>query len=301
MNEITNDNQTAKYKYKSYTMILPLYNEESRVRRVVKYYKPFARLIAIDNFSTDRTVEILKELDVEVVQYKNPGTTQTPECLKFMTSLVDTDYILFLACSEFMPSVLLHLFEEVAASQKYDIVSSVRDSYTCGELIPLWGGRSRYLEARVERFFKKDAVDLDQVVIHGNFVPFNKNRVLNLPRDERYLMAHLRDVDTVSLLKKIIEYANVEARHRAANGNPLSLSKLVLLLMKEVVRFFLLPVSVWGSLALREVWARMIMHSVTYWVGKELTHEKLTLDYSHKANADLWERLVDAQQKHLGK
>lgn len=287
--------------HKSYTMVLPVYNEESRVKRIVEYYKPFAKLIVVDNYSTDRTVDILNDLDVQVVRYKNPGTVQTPECFKFFCSLVETDYVLLLSSSEFIPAPLLELFEEIAANQSYDLVSSVRDSYTCGELIPLWGGRSRHLEARVERFFKKDAVDLDQVVIHGNFVPFNKNRVLNLPRDERYLMAHLRDVDTVSLLKKSIEYANVEASHRAANGNPVTLSKLVLLLMKEVVRFFHLPVSVWGRLALREVWARTIMHSVTYWVGKELIHEKLTLDYSHKANADLWERLVDAQQKRFGK
>ncbi len=287
-------NTASGTPFKFYTMILLVYNEEARVKRVIEYFRPYARLIVIDNFSTDRTPAIVNELGVELLQYKNPGTTQTPECLKYYFSLVDTDYILFLSCSEFMPVPLLELFEEVASKQTYDVVSCIRDSYTCGELIPLWGGRVRWIEARVERFLKKQSVDLDKVAIHTQFSPCNEVRTLRLPRDRRHNIIHLRDADAKSLIRKSVDYAFVEAQQRAQKGNPVTGFKLILLYGKEILRFFHLPVSKWNRIALREIWARMIMHSITYWIGWELRTGK-TIEYSHKQNDDLWHRLVAEQ------
>src|SRR5574341_1011965 len=160
-----------QYLYKSYTMILLVYNEEARVQRIIEYYRPFAKLIVVDNFSTDGTAAIIRNLGLEFVQYKNPGTSQTPECLKYYLSLVETDYVLFLSCSEFIPAALLRLFDEVATKKSHDIVSCVRDSYTCGELIPLWGGRFKWLDVRVERFINKHGIDPDKLVIHGKLEP----------------------------------------------------------------------------------------------------------------------------------
>lgn len=284
----------SQFKFNSYTMILPVYNEEARIRRVVEYYRPFARMIAVDNFSTDRTVEILKELNIETVQYKNPGTAQTPECIKFMTSLADTDYVLFLACSEFMPVTLMNLFEDTVKSGKYDVVSCVRNSYTSGELIPLWGGGLINLDARVERFINKKRVDLDKVVIHGGVVPFDKTRVLTLPNDDRYNIVHLRDFDAFTLMKKITDYAAVEATQRYNNGSTIGGLKLIVLLFKEVLRPLRLSPSKWNRIAMREIWARMVMQSVIYWIGWELRSNG-TLDTSREKSEQLWNKLVNDQ------
>ncbi len=284
------------YRHQLYTMILPVFNEEARVERVVEYYRRFARLIAVDNYSTDNTLSLLKDQDVETVQFKNPGTTQTPECLQYFNSLAKTDYVLYLACSEFIPATLLDLFEETAASHRYDVVSCVRDSYTCGELIPLWGGSIKGLDARIERYFNKHALDLDKVVIHGHFLPRDSNRILYLPRDQRYIITHLRDTDAKSLIIKSTDYAFVEAHHRSRKGKQVTCFKLTLLFLKEVIRFFQLPFSKWNKIALREIWARMIMHSVTYWVGWELRTGK-NIEYSHERNEELWRKLVAEQSE----
>jgi hypothetical protein len=42
----------------------------------------------------------------------------------------------------------------------------------------------------------------------------------------------------------------------------------------------------------------MIMHSITYWVGWELRSGK-TIEYSHRQNEELWQRLV-AEQNDQG-
>ncbi len=288
-------NPSRSYRFQSYTMILMVYNEEARVKRVIEYYRPFARLIVVDNFSTDSTLDIIKDLGAEFVQYKNPGTTETPECMKYFSSLTDTDYILFLSCSEFIPAALLELFEEVAAQKTYDIVSCVRDSYTCGEFIPLWGGRFRWTDARAERFVNKHGVDPDKVAIHAQFTRFNEVRTLRLPRDKQYTIIHLRDSDAKSLIHKVTDYASVEAQHRSQKGIPITGLKLILLYIKEILRFFHLPVSKWNRIALREIWVRMVMHSITYWVGWELRTGK-NIEYSHKQNEALWHKLV-AEQK----
>jgi len=288
-----------QYRFKSYTMLLTVYNEEARVKRVVDYYRPFAKLIVVDNYSEDRTPAVVKDLGVELVQYKNPGTAQTPECIKYFFSLVDTDYILFLSCSEFMPEPLLELFEEIASQKSYDVVSCVRDSYTCGELIPLWGGRFKWMEARVDRFLNRHGIDPDKIVIHRKNTPLNKERVLSLPRDKRYTIIHLRDADAASLMKKYIDYASVEASHRKQQGRPITGFKLLLLFIKEVLRFFHLPISKWNRIAFREVWARMVMHSVTHWVGWELSNQR-TLEYSHQQNEQLWRKLISEQNHYSG-
>jgi glycosyltransferase involved in cell wall biosynthesis len=298
MEQITTQNngnaRANGHKYESYTMILTVYNEEARVKRVVEYYRPFAKMIVVDNFSTDKTATIVKNLGVELVQYKNPGTAQTPECIKYFFSLVDTDYILFLSCSEFMPAPLLQLFEEVASQKSYDVVSCVRDSYTCGELIPLWGGRFKWIDARVDRFINKNGIDPDKIVIHGKNKPLNKERVLHLPRDKKYVIIHLRDADATSLIRKSLDYAAVEAEHRAKRGTPVTGFKLLYLLGREVVRFLHLPLTTWNRIALREIWARMIMHSITYWVGWEVKNQR-TIKYSHQQNEQLWQKLIADQ------
>ena len=276
-------------------MILPVYNEESRIRRVIEYYKPFARLLVIDNSSTDKTRQIVQELGVELIQYKNPGTIQTPEWFRHVTTLFDSDYFLLLSCSEFIPAPLLHIFNETAVERRYDVVSCVRDSYTCGELIPLWGGRFKHIEARIERFFNKKGIDYDSIVIHGEFSPTLKNRLLQLPRAEKNVIAHLRDFDAPSLIKKVTDYAVVEARHRAKLGKSINCISLLFLFLKEIIRFIQLPISNWSRISLREVWARMVMHSVTYWVGWEL-REGRTIEFSQRKSDELWQKLV-ARQK----
>jgi len=277
-------------------MILPVFNEEARVKRIIEYYRSFALLIVVDNFSTDNTIAVIEKLGVKVVRYKNPGTTQTPECMRYFTTLIGTDYVLLLACSEFLSSPLLKRFDEVARTGSHDVVSCVRDSYTCGELIPLWGKPFRKVEIRTERFMNLRALDMDSVVIHGSFQPVDQSRMLTLPDEPQYRIVHLRDSDAASLIRKSVDYASVEARQRHERNRPISAARLFLFFIQEAFRFLLLPLSRWSMIALREVWARMVMHSMIYWIGWELRADR-SIDYSCRKSEALWEDLVSEYQE----
>lgn len=245
-----------------YTMVLPTYNEESRVERVLDYYSFFGDVVVIDNFSSDKTGEICKRKKVGFFQIANSGTIQTKEWMEIICSIVKSDYVVLLSCSEFHPRKLMELYGDVARDCSYDLVSVVRDSYTSGKLIQLWGGRFSFSEARIERFFNIRNLDFDKIRIHGHFMAINKLSELHLDREDGYVVSHLRDVDVIELIKKSNEYASVEAAHRIERGKAITFSRLIALVFKECLRFIHLPLNQWSMMAFREVWVRIVMHSI---------------------------------------
>lgn len=278
-------------KYNSFTMILPVYNEAARIKRVINYYKNFAPLIVVDNYSDDGTTEILKQLSVSYVLHKNPGTQETPEDYRYFNNLSPSEYFLLLSCSEFIPGTLLEVFDEVAKKNAYDMATCVVDAYTSGELIPLWGGSYGVFDRRISRFFKKGSIAFDKVVIHGKTEVINGAKVLNLPREKSYTIIHLRDSDAFSLIKKHLEYANVEAHQMVNRRQKYPFFRLMFLFIKEIFRFLQCPPAKWKRIAVREIWARMVMHTITYWIVWELK-SKNTISESRAGNENLWQKLI---------
>lgn len=278
-------------RFTSFTMVLPTYNEAARVRRVVDYYRPFAPILVVDNESKDETPEIVRALGLRMVRFANGGTIQTPEWFRHVASLLDTDYFLLLACSEFLPASLIERLDEIARSRSADVVSCVRRIYTCGEMMPEVWGR----EPRAERFFNRSGLDFDDIVIHGRYRSLDPGRDLHLPPEEPYAISHLRDSDAVSLMKKHTEYGAVEARHRIEAGKPPGFRWLLSQIWGEIRRYRRVRLFRRGRLAVREVWARIVMHSIIYWVGWEL-REGRTLEWSRRRSDELWDRLTRSER-----
>lgn len=285
--------QAHATRYTSFTMVLPVYNEEARVARVIEYYRPFAPLLVVDNFSSDRTVQLVREAGVEVVQYANGGTSQTPEWVRHVGSLVPTDYVVFLSASEFIPSALLAVYDEVARTGSADVVSCANREVTAGETFPKF-----WSDSGIQRLVNKRALDYDAIVIHGAFKPLQAGRTLVLPREERYTIVHLRDADAASLMKKHTDYAVVEAKDRVRRGRRVDLLFLFRSVFKELRRFLAAPLSR-SRITLRETWARSVMHSVTYWVAWELRTDK-GLAHSRRESGRLWEQLVAKERDAAG-
>lgn len=275
-------------RYTSFTMVLPVFNEEARVARVLEYYRPFGQVLVVDNFSTDGTVALARAAGVEVVQHANGGTSQTPEWVRHVTSLVGTDYVLFLSASEFIPAALLAVFDEVARTGSADVVTCASSEYTAGREFPRF-----WTAAGVQRFVNRRALDYDSIVIHGAFKPLREGRALELPREERLTIVHLRDADAASLMRKHTDYAVIEARDRVRRGRRVDALFLFRSVYKEVRRFLAAPFSR-DRITLRESWARAVMHSITYWVAWELRTGK-GMEHSRRESGRLWERLVAAQ------
>lgn len=275
-------------RFSSFVLVLPVHNEEARIERVVSYYRQFAPMVVVDNFSTDRSAEIARSLGVEVVHHRNAGTCQTPEWFRHVASLFVKHHFALLSCSEFIPARLLEAFDDVARADSAGVVSCRRRSYTCGRLIPrLWD------ETDVERFFDKRELDYDAIVIHGSFTPLRLERVLRVPAGPETIIEHLRDFDATSLMTKATEYAVVEARDRIRKTRPLGIWWLATQWLTEIYRFIRIPPRHWSRLALREIWARMVMHSIIFWIGWEIGSGE-TIQHSRARSDALWKSLVDS-------
>jgi len=278
-------------RFTSFTMVLPVYDEAARVRRAIAYYGSYAPILVVDNCSRDGSGDIARGLGAEVVRHPNAGTIQTPEWFRHVAGLVGTDHFVLLSCSEFLPGALLQRYDEVARARSADVVSCARVSLTAGEELPAVHG-----ESRVERFFAKDGLDYGRIAIHRPFRPLRAERLLQLPWDARYRVVHLRDADAPSLMRKHTEYAAVEAAHLLRDGVAVGLRWLLRALLGEARRYLRVVARGGTRIARREVWARAVMHTITWWVAWEL-REGRTLAWSQERSDRVWSDLSAAQER----
>ncbi|BDG09651.1 glycosyltransferase family protein [Anaeromyxobacter paludicola] len=273
-------------RYRSFTVVLPVHEEAARLERVLRYYQRFAPVVVVDDESTDGSAELARGCGARVIRLRNAGTTQTPEWFRQVAGLLETEHFAVPSCSELLPARLLARYDEVARTGGADVVSTVRRVYTSGRLLTLWGDAPR-----VERFFDRRGLDYDAIEIHAPFRPRDPARLLALPPEPGYVITHLRDVDAVSLTRKHVAYAAVEARHRAERGRPLQLGGLLKLSAIELIQLARQGPRGWSGLALRETWARLVMHALVAWAGWEL-RTGAGLEDSRRRNADLWDELT---------
>ncbi len=279
-------------KINGITFLLPTYNEESRINRVLEYYTKFSKVLIIDNYSTDNTCDIASSYDTEIFLFKNSGTIQTKEWFLFATELCKTDYFVLLSTSEFIPEPLIYKFETIAISKEFDMVSNVVDTYTCGEKIPLYGGRWGFLNRKIQRFFNKHEINYNEIKIHAPFVINNPNKVLYLGSSSKYIISHIRDSDVYSLTMKHLAYAKVESDTILLSGNNFGLCRFLKLILKEFIRLLQVPLTSWNFVTFREIWARIVMHSFIYYFFLEKKYNK-DISYSRKMSDKLWINLSD--------
>jgi len=281
----------SNVKYLSFTIIVPVYNEEKRIKRIVDYYSTIAPMIVVDNFSTDDTEKILRESGVSFIKLKNDGTTQTPEWTRNVSAMINTDYVLFGSASTFYPRKLMEKFDEVARSGEYGMVDNVIESYTCGEYIPIWRGLVTLSDRRHQIFFNRHEIDYDSIFIHRPYKIKDMGRVLTLPNSSEYNIIHLRDSDAYSLLTKCLSYSFVEANQIIAAGNDFSVFSLFVWSFKEMLRLVRLPFKQWHGVTFREIWARIFLHTMIFWMVWELKSNN-TLEKSRCKSEMLWNNLI---------
>lgn len=282
-----------------FTFILPVFNESERISRVINYYKKYGKIIVIDNFSTDDTLAKAKQLECEVVQFKNNGTIQDKIIFRKILDLSPTKYVAMLSSSEFIPPHTLEVFYNVAKSSSHNIIRNVIKTYTCGEDSPIHHISLRKFGKRVnryvERFYNREALDYDSIFIHGPFKTKTNSDILTLPDDNKYNMIHVRDSDLMGLMHKSISYASVEAMQMKDFGLNPSIFKLSKLVLADIAKYIFLPSKSKNFIAAREVWVRLVMHVSIYIFLREL-EENIGIEYSRKKSNDLWARLVNTKK-----
>lgn len=97
------------------TAIILTYNEEVHIRRCLENVNQFAKKVyVIDCFSTDKTIDICKELGAEVIQHPWPGNQAEQFNWALDNLQIDTEWILRLDADEYLlPELVTELNEKL--------------------------------------------------------------------------------------------------------------------------------------------------------------------------------------------
>jgi glycosyltransferase involved in cell wall biosynthesis len=207
------------------TVCIFAFNEEGRILRCIDNFKDQFEIMVIDNFSVDKTVELVRSAGYRCVQIKNPDFIETPEVMDPVMRECFTDYVLIASVSEFVPLTLQRLYAKVAETDSHDIVRAFRVSITAGEPIPFSGPFTHKTEGEL-RFFRKKSVNYAGNQVHGRGVPVCSNeRILKVVEDPSLHFYQFRDYDCARTELAHCRYDNVLAKQRFDSGRRFSWSR----------------------------------------------------------------------------
>ena len=81
----------SKKRKSNITFIIGTFNEEKRVAYPIKSFLPYGDVLVVDNYSSDKTVEVARSLGAKVVRRKNEGWLDNEEAVNFALKYVKTD------------------------------------------------------------------------------------------------------------------------------------------------------------------------------------------------------------------
>lgn len=200
-----------------FTVVLSTFNEEARVEAALRNFHGRAHLMVVDNFSTDKTVEIAKRYTDQIVFRTNPGWG-SPDCYRFRMDLAPTNYMLFALAGQIHPPALVDLYAEVAREGRFKAVATYNIVCSYGVEVTTYTRPYSNPDGGF-KFCDKRAIDLSRSVIHSE-LPFtgDKRDILYPPRRREYCIFSFRDDNSNSTELKHARYANEDARARFAKG-----------------------------------------------------------------------------------
>jgi glycosyltransferase involved in cell wall biosynthesis len=247
-------------------VVLPVSNEESRLREVLEYYKILGdRIYIVDNCSTDSTVAIASEYNTYIVSHRNDGSTENPSWFRWLLSTIKAEKYLFLSCSERFTYSALRFLAEIEP-QSVDLCYMPRVSYTGGQKSLIYGSIVSIVGLSSEtlnvcRFISRNALleSCDKIIIHDNFRSFRYRHNCVTCNQKNIYIKHMRPLTSYDTLAKLLAYARIEAGSRSCGFQSF------LILFSKIIREFLVAVILFFSfrlsrIRLRELLARVIYH-----------------------------------------
>ncbi len=187
------------------TFVIFTYNEEARIERVIQNISGWARILIIDNHSTDATREIAERLGAEVFLNKNNGWFEDYDTIQRIQNRVETPWLYWGFTDELLDYETLSIIIQAVESGKYKIVNIARKNYYYGRFC-----HNAYAD-RLNRVFEKNAIDFRGNVIHGfgkAAVPEDKILFLN---SKKYFVKHFISNTAKQYLATIDRYTDIQA------------------------------------------------------------------------------------------
>ncbi len=109
---------------KNITFLIFTFNEEKRIEYPVKSYLPYGDVLLVDNFSSDNTCEIARQLGARVIQRDN-SRLPVAECKEeadFIFPHVKTEWIFWGFADEMVPESCLKVYRDIVDNATHKIV-----------------------------------------------------------------------------------------------------------------------------------------------------------------------------------
>jgi len=185
------------------TFVIFVWNEEARIERVLKNLTPYGQVLIVDNESTDGTLTIARKYGAEILINKNPGWVEDEDTVAKVKATVKTDWIYWGFADEMIDGSTLDEIGIHIKSGKYDIINITRKNYFYGRFC------HNAFADRMNRIFKKDAIDFSGNEIHGfGRVVVLSDRVKELP--DSYYVHHFISNTAKSYLLTMDRYTDIE-------------------------------------------------------------------------------------------
>ena len=99
------------------TFVLFMFNEEARIERAVRNFLRYGRVLVVDNYSTDRTVEIAKSLGADVLLHKNQGWVEDEHTTSVVKAAVQTPWLYWGFSDEIVDRATMEAMRPTPAAQ----------------------------------------------------------------------------------------------------------------------------------------------------------------------------------------
>ena len=255
-------------------LILPAFNEEARIVQTLTYYSFLSKKIyIIDNHSTDKTLELASNFDVEVITHANSGTIESPEWTLWLLNKLQYQYFLFLSCSEEISHDALYSIKSLV-KRKIELCYWRRISYTHKnkslifdpliDLLPFQEKGKypcRFASGRVLRDYYLN------IKIHDNFHCFRHYCSFIEDPNKGNCIKHYRPSTDFNVLKKLLYYAKAESNEAllSPTTNNLTANFYLIRCVRELFYLVVLFLSFrLTQVRANELFARIILHLQIY-------------------------------------
>jgi glycosyltransferase involved in cell wall biosynthesis len=192
-------------KNNAITFVLFTFNEERRIEWAIKNFLGWGKILIVDNYSEDKTVEIARSYGCDVLLNKNKGWVEDPETVANVWAAVQTEWIYWGFADEMADAATLDAITTATRSGKYSIVNVVRKNFYYGKFL-----HDAFADG-MNRIFQKQAIDFSKNTIHQfGEVTVPKSQICCLDA-KKFYVRHFISNNASSYLRSLGRYAEIDS------------------------------------------------------------------------------------------
>ena len=253
------------------TFVILTFNEEARVERAVRNFVKYGKVLVVDNYSVDKTVELASAAGAQILLHKNPGWGEDENTVSIVKSAIATPWIYWGYSDEIVDRETMIAMLDVIEAGDHAIVNIARKNYYYGNFT-----HDAYRNT-MNRAFLRDAIDFSGNTIHNFGKVTAPEQAIRYLDPDRYFVHHFISNTAKAYVYTLDVYTDIEAAH-----SPLkSPGKMLLAMAKDfTLHYFVRGARRAGRagfyLAMAMLYYRLLLAMKTYERQHGLT--KLTIE-----------------------